>query len=322
MTPFGFPSQRRMLEAETPARRVSRKMLRYIALSLLATLAILFAPSSDLEAQTTTPGGYFLPGFGQPLKSSFDHARTQFPLTGAHAQTSCEACHFNGHYKNTLYACPACHNGNRTIGKSPNHPPTSLKCAGCHETTLFSDIKIIDHLQASTKCAACHDGRIARGKSATHIPTTAPCADCHLTTLSFEVGVTAPAGSVSPTPQLPTNFVRRSAGGDAPISGRFDHSRAIGPCTTCHNGVAATGKPQRHVTTQAQCDTCHKSTTTFAGARFDHMAAKGPCMSCHNGRDATGKPPTHVVTSQSCDSCHKSFLSFDAGQPAMRRRGL
>ncbi|QGM96663.1 cytochrome c3 family protein [Methylocystis parvus] len=294
--------------------------LRRLVLLLAAGLC-LCASATRLDAQTTTPGGYFLPSFGQPLKSSFDHARTQFPLTGAHAQASCEACHFNGQFKNTLYACPACHNGDRTIGKSPNHPPTSLKCAGCHETTLFSDIKVIDHLQASTKCVACHDGRIARGKSATHIPTAAPCADCHHTTLSFTVGVTANAGSVSKTP-LPMTFVRRGLASDSPAgSGRFDHQSAVGPCATCHNGVNATGKPPRHVMTQAPCDSCHRGATTFSGARFDHMAAKGPCLSCHNGRDAQGKPPTHVVTSESCDACHKSFLSFDAGQPTLRRPG-
>ncbi|WP_442755928.1 cytochrome c3 family protein [Methylocystis sp. JAN1] len=292
--------------------------MRRIVLTLLIG-ACLFAPSPRPQAQTTTPGGYFLPSFGQPLRSSFDHAKTQFPLTGAHAQTSCEACHFNGQYKNTLYACPACHNGNRTIGKPPNHPPTSLKCAGCHETTLFSDIKIIDHLQASAKCAACHDGRIARGKPATHIPTAAPCADCHHTTMSFTVGVTAKAGSISLPRPLP-NFVRRSP--ESPAPGRFDHTSAVGPCATCHNGVNATGKPQRHVPTQAQCDSCHRNTITFAGARFDHMAARAPCLTCHNGRDAQGKPPTHVVTSEPCDNCHKSFLSFDAGQPSFRRRGL
>ncbi len=286
------------------------------------TTACLLAPSQRLDAQTSTPGGYFLPSFGQPLKSSFDHARTKFPLTGAHAQTSCEACHFNGQYKNTLYACPACHNGNRTIGKSPNHPPTSLKCVGCHETTLFSDIKVIDHLQASAKCVACHDGRIARGKSATHVPTTAPCGNCHQTTLSFTVGVTAPAASISPA-IAPKNFMRRDLSGDTQRSGGvFDHSGAIGSCMKCHNGANATGKPPRHVMTQAQCDVCHKSTRTFAGARFDHTAAKGPCVSCHNGRDALGKPPAHVVTSAPCESCHSSVLSFDAGQPAVHRRGM
>jgi Zn finger protein HypA/HybF involved in hydrogenase expression len=180
---------------------------------LLAGVCLL-ASLSRLQAQTTTPGGYFIPSFGQPLKSSFDHARTKFPLTGAHAQTSCEACHFNGQYKNTLYACPACHNGNRTIGKPPNHPPTSLKCAGCHETTLFTDIKVIDHTQASPNCVACHNGKIAGGKTATHIPTNAPCAECHRTTWSFRVGVDLNPGLISKAP-APSVFRRRGVTGDA-----------------------------------------------------------------------------------------------------------
>ena len=178
-----------------------------------ALLGVSYFLASIANAQTSTPGGYTIPNFGQPLHGSFDHNKTKFPLTGAHAQTACEGCHFNGQYKTTLYACPACHNGARTIGKSPTHPPTSLKCAGCHETTLFSDIKIIDHTQASMKCVACHDGRIARGKSAQHLPTNAPCQTCHQSTTNFYIA-TEPSG-VSPgfgsfSGQLPTNFHRRT----------------------------------------------------------------------------------------------------------------
>jgi hypothetical protein len=73
----------------------------------------------------------------------------------------------------------------------------------------------------------------------------------------------------------------------APVAGaastRFDHMTTRGPCASCHNGNAATGKSPKHVPTTASCDTCHKSTATFAGARFTHTGTTAACATCHNG---------------------------------------
>jgi hypothetical protein len=78
--------------------------------------------------------------------------------------------------------------------------------------------------------------------------------------------------------------------------------------------MIATGKPQKHVATNAPCETCHKSTATFAGARFNHTGATAPCASCHNGVTATGKPQKHVVTNAACDTCHKGTVSFSGAR--------
>jgi len=58
----------------------------------------------------------------------FDHARTRFPLTGAHARTSCESCHVSGQMAGTPMTCAACHggNGSRAVTVRPaSHIPTS-----------------------------------------------------------------------------------------------------------------------------------------------------------------------------------------------------
>jgi hypothetical protein len=55
------------------------------------------------------------------------------------------------------------------------------------------------------------------------------------------------------------------------------------------------------VATTAQCDVCHKSTTTFEGASFAHDAtASGMCSSCHT------KPSGHLTTTRECDTCHRT----------------
>jgi len=88
--------------------------------------------------------------------------------------------------------------------------------------------------------------------------------------------------------------------------GKFNHANVTGGCAACHNGVTALGKPQNHILTSAPCETCHKSTLTFAGARLDHSRITAPCASCHNGVMATGKPPRHFVTTLPCESCHRT----------------
>jgi hypothetical protein len=91
---------------------------------------------------------------------------------------------------------------------------------------------------------------------------------------------------------------------------RPDHTRLFGGCTTCHNGHTATGKPANHVATTAPCETCHKSTRTFAGARMNHAGVVTSCTRCHNGAAATGKPAQHIATNAPCETCHKSTMTF------------
>ncbi|WP_281926138.1 cytochrome c3 family protein [Methylocystis bryophila] len=118
-------------------------------------------------------------------------------------------------------------------------------------------------------------------------------------------GATTPFQKPAPgvVPGLPSSPTTGAQG--------FDHLTARGPCAGCHNGRDAIGKPAKHIATSATCDSCHKSTRTFAGAHFDHAAvAATSCASCHNGKDAIGKPAKHIATSATCDSCHKSTRTF------------
>ncbi|WP_435072782.1 cytochrome c3 family protein, partial [Methylocystis bryophila] len=118
-------------------------------------------------------------------------------------------------------------------------------------------------------------------------------------------GATTPFQKPAPgvVPGLPSSPTTGAQG--------FDHLTARGPCAGCHNGRDAIGKPAKHIATSATCDSCHKSTRTFAGAHFDHAAvAATSCASCHNGKDAIGKPAKHIATSANCDTCHKSTRTF------------
>ena len=85
----------------------------------------------------------------------------------------------------------------------------------------------------------------------------------------------------------------------------FDHAGVQpGTCSTCHNGVRATGKPTNHLVTSAECDSCH-GTLAWKPARFDHSTITSGCAGCHNGTSATGKPTGHMQTARECSTCHK-----------------
>ncbi|MBI5261883.1 MAG: hypothetical protein HY852_08730, partial [Bradyrhizobium sp.] len=213
--------------------------------------------------------------------ASFDHFSTGFPLTGSHRTVDCGSCHVSGRFKATPTQCVSCHNGAQTSGKPVNHPKTTNRCEACHQTTRWSDIRVIDHTQATAACSACHNGSSARGKPPTHMPTKAPCENCHKTTASFALGT------------------------------KMDHTGITAGCATCHNGTTALGKPNNHVPTIMPCETCHTSTVSFAIVlKFDHTGVTSGCASCHNNVTALGKSGNHVPTTLPCETCHASTVSF------------
>ncbi|MFZ6820663.1 cytochrome c3 family protein, partial [Undibacterium sp. Ji22W] len=135
--------------------------------------------------------------------------------------------------------------------------------------------------------------------SATHIPTTAQCDSCH------------------------------TSGFSTWTSPKMNHAGMAGTCITCHSGAYvaqnAQTKSAKHITTTAQCDTCHTSTTTWTGVNFNHANVSPPvagrCASCHNGSTAAGKSATHIPTTAQCDSCHTSGFSTWTS-PKMNHAGM
>jgi hypothetical protein len=92
--------------------------------------------------------------------------------------------------------------------------------------------------------------------------------------------------------------------------------------------MVATGKPNGHLNTNAECDLCH-TPQGWTPAFFDHNNVMGPCSSCHNGNDATGKPNGHFMTPRECDMCHTTnawrpdnFTHMSANYPGDHRQNL
>ncbi len=64
--------------------------------------------------------------------ATFDHDRSNFPLTGAHIGVACEQCHVNGAFKGTATACSACH-----ADPAFHAGAFSTDCASCHSTSSW-----------------------------------------------------------------------------------------------------------------------------------------------------------------------------------------
>jgi hypothetical protein len=257
--------------------------------------------------------------------SSFNHSLTGFPLTGTHASVACASCHVNGRMTNTPTQCIGCHNTMTAPGEPQSHPKTTNKCENCHLTTTWRDMAFMDHIQATGPCASCHNGTLAIGKSANHIVTAAPCGNCHHNTVNFAGAVApsttpAPDSPASPATARPASAVPPAAAVSpaAPVTSTLPlnpgHAGVSRGCASCHNGVGAGGKSPNHPATTGPCESCHKSTVSFAAVHMNHAGIIGNCAGCHNGSAAIGKPTKHLLTNAPCETCHKSTVTFEGAR--------
>lgn len=228
------------------------------------------------------------PGINGTSSSGF--ARADLFVNTVHPAytTGCRNCH-SGSYDNTVY-------------NARQHPNDSVhdtvdangwECNACHTTTgNFMETNPVNHQDPaiqSQQCVSCHAaGNTSEplGKGPTHPNTSDMCQNCHQAGGSFTAGF---------------DHTSLDAGGA---------NQGLA-CSTCHDGVNATGKPSNHVPTTRDCISCHAgyppNASSFAGGTFDHTGPEMTgkmCMDCHDGTIATGKTSTHIVTSQDCGACH------------------
>jgi hypothetical protein len=105
--------------------------------------------------------------------ASFDHGRTQFPLTGMHLSATCDQCHNNGVYQGKLTSCESCHVKDYNTAANPNHaqlgwPQTCITChsgsgnttawnAGVRLPTQYHSMFSVSHQGARGDCTQCHN---------------------------------------------------------------------------------------------------------------------------------------------------------------------
>ena len=203
--------------------------------------------------------------------STFNHATTTFPLTGAHTTTACALCHVNGNYSGTLPTnCYGCHTADyqstTTLGGSvPNHVTSGYPttCDSCHTTTSWLGATFnhnatgfpLTGTHVTTACNLCH---------LTSAPPPIDCYSCH----TADWNSTATLGG--PVPDHTGN-------GFPPSS----------TCSTCHNTTAFT-----------------TATFTHSWWRIPHQGAT--CANCHQSPGAA----TNFVLFNCINGCHTPESSW------------
>lgn len=235
----------------------------------------------------------------------FDHAKTHYPLTGAHTKPACAKCHasaainagtddkgaFKPRWKPVPHSdCVPCH-------KDPHAGRFTGACGKCHVTSDWKAVNKqgFDHDQtryplkgahANVKCEGCHEPRLGGPR-----PKYARCTDCH----------------------------KDAHNGTATLAGR-----PAGDCAVCHDVRAfrpSTWPVAEHQRTKypldgahalAACEKCHTrapeksaEAATLGSARVRMRPARTQCTDCHRdphaGRFSTGGARPHQA---GCAACH------------------
>lgn len=261
--------------------------------------------------------------------ATFDHAKTQFVLTGSHITTDCRSCHATG-FINTPKDCYACHEKEYTASAKPNHASNFFPhdCLQCHNTVSWIP-STFDHnatqfvltgAHLPLECQACHAGG--------YVQTPKECYACHQQDYIKTTNPNHAANGFETTCESCHNTT-------AWKPSTFDHNQTLFPLTGAHRTVACqschtsgyTGTPTdcyachhadyastvnpNHTTSHfpTTCVLCH-TTTAWTPASYDHNATQFPltgahqavpCQSCH----ASG----YTGTPTDCYACHQADFS-------------
>lgn len=260
---------------------------------------------------------------------SFDHALTDFVLTGMHLETECVDCHVaDAAYRKAPLLCYDCHAEDDSHGGGLGE-----ECDTCHETTDWHDSRF-DHLaeagyaltggHAQAECAACHQDDVYRD-------TPTECYACHRVDDSHEGlnGIECAAchdtGRWSETifdHAVETSFALTDkhaevACGDCHTSPVYEVSLSA-DCYACH------GEDDEHDGINGQdCGSCH-STRAWTAVSFDHDLDTGfnlvgahaelLCAACHTVPVHEASPKTDCYGCHEDDDPHAGQLGESCGR--------
>ena len=245
------------------------------------------------------------------LSGQFDHARSAFPLLGAHRTVACAQCHPNKTFKGLKFAnCTDCH-------KDPHGQAFGLACRTCHSNDNWRTTKV-DHTRtpfplkgrhAAVPCAGCHK----QPPMKVRLPA-GTCATCHVDIHrgAFQKDCSA-CHSESGFKNTPFDHAKTAL----PLTGKHQGL----PCNKCHTNVTTRTADFRGLSTACagchkdvhqgelgpRCDTCHSAATfrvtAYTHPRFPEFfgGAHGAvtCGQCH---PRGGK---YTNTSTTCSACHQ-----------------
>ena len=236
--------------------------------------------------------------------SGFDHAKTEYPLTGAHAKVDCMTCHaapgvataHDAGGKALPQWKPLAHDECSSCHRDPHAGRFGAACARCHVTSGFKTMseRGFDHdrtryplrgAHAQVACASCHDPKAAWGRR----PRFQRCGDCHADAHAGQATISGQAADCASCHVVSgfqhSNFTVAAHADAYPLEGA--HGRA--ECGLCHRRLAAGARAAAPLGTarvvmrpvHEACVDCHAD--PHAG-RFRPGGARGraqDCLACH-----------------------------------------
>ena len=213
----------------------------------------------------------------------FDHSKTGFALTGAHAPLQCASCHTNGQFTGLSAACVSCHLTTFKNATSPSHVTAGFPqtCEVCHSTTAWSPASFnhsttkfpLTGAHVTVACTSCHINNVFAG-------TPTDCYSCHKTEYQT------------------TNNPNHAASGFPPT------------CASCHTTTAWTGATfthnqfpiysGTHAKVWTTCGDCHANSSNYQVFS---------CIMCHTHTQSATDPHhrgvrNYVYAPTTCYSCH------------------
>lgn len=246
---------------------------------------------------------------------TFDHAMTDYPLTGGHTKVQCSACHaVKAKFRAAPRDCIGCH------AKDDIHKGSAgAGCVDCHGTSAWKTVSF-DHDRntkfpltgghAKVKCDGCHTGDPKTHK------TPGDCASCHGGTKDPHKGK---LGTQCQACHNTVNWKQLTFDHDQtafPLIGK--HAKVV--CADCHKtsdfkaapvACASCHEDKHHEGRLGHdCGSCHNAVdwklVRFDHARDAHFALEGAhavitCEKCH-----TERKPASLKLPVACVACHKS----------------
>jgi hypothetical protein len=251
-------------------------------------------------------------------QSAFDHDnKTDFPLKGAHKETTCSSCHTSQRYKKTPKTCVGCHKIHDI-----HQGGYGDKCDTCHVSERWDEISF-DHNKKTdfplhgrhkkASCISCHTPDKQRKNRHKKLKLPTDCYSCH----KHDDNHKGKHGRECKTCHSPKSWQKH----------KFDHGKTDFPlrgkhkklaCAYCHKGkvekdqmktdcVACHRKDDVHQGKQGQrCIDCHNETGWRNKVFFDHdlshfpligMHAAVQCEECHLNS-------VYSSTENECNACH------------------
>ena len=313
--------------------------------ALIVVLGV--APLVDAQAPTRNPHGAIAftcqnchtTTSWAPLraKPEFDHNReTKYPLRGAHASVTCNACHVSKVFADAGTRCADCH-------ADLHQRQFGAQCENCHTVQgwRLNNRAPQDHMNrfpllgahASATCDQCHKGAAVGA----YVGLSTACVSCHVRDFNAATNPPHLASGFSQNCSLchgsMTNWTSATfnhASSGFPLTGAHatiactqchvnnNFALASGACYPCHTAdyASAANPPHAASGVPLDCAQCH-STVNWTSATFNHantgFALTGAhvttqCVQCHVNNN-------YALTSGACYPCHVSDWSGTNNPP-------